>query len=427
MLRKILILVCLTGLAVATHSRHDHADFERDPCTGRECPTYGVVCSSSEYEVREYAESWWVSTTVRSFSRGYAAYQGAGIIYKYMHGANSDAADIESGWPILVQIRSNVEEAKDAVRNVREGGDIEQQSFSVAIYIPRENWGSMPEPSDERVKIDTIPVTRFFVRNFGGWSSGMKTLRSGRYLAQKLKANDEWFDSDWMYHAIYNRPNQVFGRRNEIWFFSPKFTTPACARDPPVDNNIEEETTVWELLERYDNGIEKRSYPGGRCMCYTVSDDVCDEREAMRQAMGGIKKLVQVIRKKKPEFRPKGPLILSVRQRTQPAEGQCDKEFKMMTPSAEAMLGVELPADSRISFLEMGPRTFYAYSFDGYFTQAYRNRKGAFHEALDSLGVCYDNTLSLLSLHNKPSKLFDRENTILHPVSDTCDRRWWKR
>lgn len=74
----------------------------------------------------------------------------------------------------------------------------------------------------------------------------------------------------------------------------------------------------------------------------------------------------------------------------------------------------------------MEPMTGYAYTFDGYFRLEARDKQGAFRAALDELGVCYDDTRAFLSLHNRPSKLFDRENTILFPAADNCARRWFK-
>lgn len=129
--------------------------------------------------------------------------------FRYLQGENVDNQIIEPGWPILVQRPVDIQEMKDMMENLK--GDefqikpLKKRSFSIAIFMPRSNWGVIPQPLDNRVKIENVPRMRFFVKDFGGWSKGPRFYRSGRYLAEKLKANDEIFDPSWIYHAIYNR------------------------------------------------------------------------------------------------------------------------------------------------------------------------------------------------------------------------------
>lgn len=52
------------------------------------------------------------------------------------------------------------------------------------------------------------------------------------------------------------------------------------------------ETKPYTVVERYSNGIEKREYPGGEFLEFTVSGDICEMKPAMKEALSALRSLI---------------------------------------------------------------------------------------------------------------------------------------
>ncbi|XP_014672372.1 PREDICTED: uncharacterized protein LOC106812887 [Priapulus caudatus] len=143
----------------------------------------------------------------------------------YFHGANAEGETVHFGLPLLVQVHSD----KDVIKAAIAGRNfVKLRDFSIGAFLPKSHHGNAPEPTDASVKLDHIPAQRFFVKDFGGAGIGIRKLAHAKYLADKLKANEEVFDHDWFYIARYSRPMHRYRRRrNEIWFFAAKLGLPA--------------------------------------------------------------------------------------------------------------------------------------------------------------------------------------------------------
>ncbi|KAG8367177.1 hypothetical protein BUALT_Bualt16G0045500 [Buddleja alternifolia] len=173
-------------------------------CARLECPSYSVVQSEKEFEIRNYNDALWVSSPkIESNTYREGANKGFRIIRDYYRGNNSQQVKINMTAPVLV--------------------DVKGSTYAVHFYVPQKYQKSIPAPNSDEIKAVKIPKYKYAaVRRFDGFITNesipiqvaalKKSLQGTPY--QRAAAIDVYTV------AGYNSPFNPVNRVNEIviWF-----------------------------------------------------------------------------------------------------------------------------------------------------------------------------------------------------------------
>lgn len=175
-----------------------------------ENPQYQIVHEESDFEVRLYTESTWMSATVTEISFEKATFDGFHRLFQYIQGANLNWTRVPMTAPVVTSI-------------VPGAGPFQSQAYSVLLYLPVNFQADPPVPllelHLEPYVWDTHCVA---VRKFSGFAKDDNIIKEAKKLAVSLSrsplANITLTDSDYAYSiAQYDAPFQFIGRVNEIW------------------------------------------------------------------------------------------------------------------------------------------------------------------------------------------------------------------
>lgn len=177
-----------------------------------EQPAYSVVMVGGPIEIREYKPSIVAETDVGG-DRATAVNEGFRLLAAYIFGANRPNSTIAMTAP--VQQTSSQSIAMTAPVTQQPSGG----SWTVRFTMPQE-WTrqTLPEPTDVRVKLATMPATSILALRFSGIASD-----------EAIKAQTEQLRSFALRHhlrivevpvlAFYDPPWTLpFMRRNEVMF-----------------------------------------------------------------------------------------------------------------------------------------------------------------------------------------------------------------
>ncbi|XP_050375304.1 uncharacterized protein LOC126792856 [Argentina anserina] len=180
-----------------------------------ESPQYTVVLSESDFEVRLYRESAWMSAQVRettSFEK--ATKDGFHRLYQYIHGDNLNSSQITITAPVLTSIVPSVHGPE----------------YYVRLYLPAKFERTPPQPFTElNLQLDKRRSHCIAVRKFPGFAKDddineeLETLMSSlkKHLSGKpgiLKEKNAYAV------AQYNASYHLSGRLNEVWMDLSGFT-----------------------------------------------------------------------------------------------------------------------------------------------------------------------------------------------------------
>ncbi|KAK3439910.1 hypothetical protein EUGRSUZ_B00246 [Eucalyptus grandis] len=179
-------------------------------CSAAELPPYTVVHQESDFEVRLYRESTWMSAPVRDISFEKATLNGFHRLFQFIQGANLNFSRIPMTFPVVTSI-------------VPEAGPLHSWAYSVRFYLPPKFQADPPTPLPE---LDLKPHVWenhcVAVRRFSGFAKDENIVREAEKLASSLSrspwANMTSSESSYAYSiAQYNSPFRVIGRVNEVW------------------------------------------------------------------------------------------------------------------------------------------------------------------------------------------------------------------
>ncbi|XP_031287747.1 heme-binding protein 2-like [Pistacia vera] len=193
MLMKVVSLLCLVVLSNAIES-----------------PKYEVVHSESDFDVRLYTESTWMSAPVRELSFEKATLFGFHRLFQFIEGANLNYSRIPMTSPVVTSI-------------VPGAGPLHSSAYVVRFYLPVKFQADPPTPLPElHLKPYVWDSRCVAVRKFSGFAKDENIVREAEKLAISLRrspwANGTSSDSDYAYSiAQYSSPFQFIGRVNEIW------------------------------------------------------------------------------------------------------------------------------------------------------------------------------------------------------------------
>ncbi|KAF8378255.1 hypothetical protein HHK36_029594 [Tetracentron sinense] len=175
-------------------------------CNGIESPQFTVVHSESDFEIRLYRESSWMSASVRGISFEKATKEGFHRLYQYIHGVNFNSSRIMMTAPIL-----------SSITQVEHGSE-----YIVRFYVSAKYQGVPPQPHSElNLLFDKWTGYCVAVRKFSGFAREDNINKEkealvtslDRFLAGKSTALEDKYTYT---IAQYNASFHLSERLNEI-------------------------------------------------------------------------------------------------------------------------------------------------------------------------------------------------------------------
>ncbi|ONI01140.1 hypothetical protein PRUPE_6G124100 [Prunus persica] len=179
-------------------------------CNAIESPQYSVVHSESDFEIRLYRETSWMSAPVKDISFEKATRNGFHRLFQYIQGANLNFSRIAMTAPVLTSI-------------VPGAGPLHSSAYFVRFYLPTKFQTTPPTPLPE---LSLEPYTweghYVAVRKFSGFARDTNIVQEAEKLATSLSrspwANSTSEESSYAYSiAQYSSPFRIIGRVNEVW------------------------------------------------------------------------------------------------------------------------------------------------------------------------------------------------------------------
>ncbi|XP_051123166.1 uncharacterized protein LOC127246032 [Andrographis paniculata] len=175
-----------------------------------ESPQYTVVHSESDFEVRFYRESAWMTAATDEISFEKATRYGFHRLFQFIEGANLNSSRIPMTVPVLTSI-------------IPEGGPLHSSAYAVKFYLPEKFQATPPLPLPElNLQPDWWEGHCIAARKFTGFARDKNIVKEAEKLAVSLSrspwANSTSTQSGYAYSiAQYNSPFRFIGRVNEVW------------------------------------------------------------------------------------------------------------------------------------------------------------------------------------------------------------------
>ncbi|PIA61797.1 hypothetical protein AQUCO_00200056v1 [Aquilegia coerulea] len=189
-------------------------------CNGIESPQYTVIHTESDFEIRLYRESAWMSAPVRDISFEKATKVGFHRLFQYIQGANLNNSRISMTTPVLTSI-------------VSDSGPFRSSAYFVRFYLPVKFQGIPPLPLPE-LNLRSIASGSHCVaiRKFSGFARDNNIVSEAEKLAISL-AGSPWANSTSKSKnaysiAQYNSPFRFIRRINEVWVDLTGSKTEGC-------------------------------------------------------------------------------------------------------------------------------------------------------------------------------------------------------
>ncbi|CAN6692174.1 unnamed protein product [Malus baccata var. baccata] len=179
-------------------------------CSAIESPQYSVVHSESDFEIRLYRLTPWMSAPVKDISFEKATKNGFHRLFQYIQGANLNFSRIAMTAPVLTSI-------------VPGAGPLHSSAYFVRFYLPTKFQSTPPTPLPVlNLKSYTWDSHYIAVRKFSGFARDTNIVKEAEKLASSLSrspwANSTSAESSYAYSiAQYNSPFRFIGRVNEVW------------------------------------------------------------------------------------------------------------------------------------------------------------------------------------------------------------------
>ncbi|KQK03470.1 heme-binding protein 2 [Brachypodium distachyon] len=176
-----------------------------------ETPQYSMVHKESDFEVRLYRDTVWMSAPSDEISFHVATKLGFHRLFQYLMGANLNSSRIRMTNPILTSI-------------VPGAGPLHSSAYFVRLYLPANFQASPPVPLPElNLRPDRWPSHCIAARSFPGYARDNNVVEEAKKLAMSLSrspwANSTNYPSENAYSvAQYSSPFRIIGRVNEVWF-----------------------------------------------------------------------------------------------------------------------------------------------------------------------------------------------------------------
>lgn len=175
-------------------------------CHGLDCPKYKVVETTDAYEVREYKEAVWATTTVETYNYAMASSIGFKRLFDYIGGSNKDEVKIPMTAPVLADVEPSQ-------------GPFCKQTFTISFFVPFHFHDAPPSPNNPDITITCTPAFTAYVSESGGFKLDDYSLgKMASALGDALDADGHEYEDDHYYVAGYDPPFRFKDRHTEIWF-----------------------------------------------------------------------------------------------------------------------------------------------------------------------------------------------------------------
>ncbi len=185
-----------------TISKEKTGFIKPDFCNKLDCPEYVTISKEGNIEIREYFESYWISTKVKE--ENYTP--EFNDLFDYIKGENERKEKMKMTSPVLRQINATIPFTSDE--------NLSKMSFFLGYKYQNEQ---APKPLNENIVIEKIEAKIVAVISYSQHSDKKKEkenlIKLGDYL-NKIRAK---FNTDFYYIAGYDSPFKLLFRHNEIW------------------------------------------------------------------------------------------------------------------------------------------------------------------------------------------------------------------
>jgi hypothetical protein len=201
--KYILILTAILLISVAESNNFLAPDF----CNGYECPGFSVVSThENNIEIREYKDSFWVSTDLKGASQTDLRKKGFWTLFNYISGKNNRKEKISMTVPVLMKI------------NPKTPFSDQDQVYSMSFYLGyKYHTETPPQPEESSVYINKISSRKFAIIYYSGYSNQKDQEENLRKLGNFLVQKNIGFSNEQYYYAGYDAPYKFWSRHNEIW------------------------------------------------------------------------------------------------------------------------------------------------------------------------------------------------------------------
>lgn len=175
-----------------------------------EQPEYKVTRSERSIELREYGAMVVAEAEVKG-ERKAAINEGFRLIAAYIFGANKPNAKISMTAPVQQQAKQTIAMTAPVTQQAGDG------DWTVSFILPK-SWTmeTLPEPTNERVKLVPMPAKRMVAIRFSG-TADVRSIATKTAELRKYAADHDLSVIGEPVLAFYNPPWTLpFFRRNEI-------------------------------------------------------------------------------------------------------------------------------------------------------------------------------------------------------------------
>jgi hypothetical protein len=189
-----LIIIAMTNLI-----RTQAPDF----CNGLKCPEYSVIDTQDKIEIREYPDSFWVSTKMKNGEQSDLIKNSFRTLFNYISGKNIQKQKIDMTAPVLVKVNSKVSFTSD------------DEVATMSFFLGQTDGA--PEAQDSNVFLQRLESKRYAIISYSGYSNTYKQEENLRILGDYLTKAGLNFKTDYYFFAGYDSPFKFFNRHNEVW------------------------------------------------------------------------------------------------------------------------------------------------------------------------------------------------------------------
>ena len=172
-------------------------------CNGLNCPEYSSIITQDNIEIREYAESFWVSTKMNNGEQSELIRSGFKTLFNYISGKNQRKEKIDMTAPVLVKVNPKTAFSSD------------DEVATMSFYLGQNE--NSPQPEDTNVSIGKLESKKYAIISYSGYSNKNIQEENLRTLGDFLKKNEIKFNSEYYFFAGYDSPFRFFNRHNEVW------------------------------------------------------------------------------------------------------------------------------------------------------------------------------------------------------------------
>jgi len=177
---------------------------------GKDGPTFEVLQTSDNVELRRYMPSKWVSTNVTNAKFDDAYKDGTKRLDDYWKGGNQGETKVESTVPTFMLCTFQPDGPERTLNS----------QFQVEYFLPHALSDSPPTPKTEELKVIDVQKVEVWVKVFGGYAKEQDVINNAFSFIEDLKKQGVKIMDGMFGVAFYDDPLHLINRHNEIWVWT---------------------------------------------------------------------------------------------------------------------------------------------------------------------------------------------------------------